>query len=48
MAREIQGGYEEAPDGGAVATTFPTKHLPPVTYRDMPEPLPLRKVLGPG
>jgi hypothetical protein len=31
-----------------VATTFPTRYLPPVTYRDMPEPLPLRKVLGPG
>ncbi len=48
MARDIQGGPGEAPDHGAVATTFPTKHLPPVTYRDMPEPLSLRKVLGPG
>jgi hypothetical protein len=48
MASEIQGGPAEAPEGGAVATTFPTKHLPPVTYRDMPEPLPLRRVLGPG
>jgi len=45
MAREIQ----EGPGGtGAVATTFPSKYLPPVTYREMPEPLPLRKVLGPG
>ena len=48
MAGEINGGPGETPDGGAVATTFPTKNLPPVTYRDMPEPLPLRKVLGPG
>jgi hypothetical protein len=48
MASEINGGPGETPDGGAVATTFPTKNLPPVTYRDMPEPLPLRKVLGPG
>ena len=48
MASEISGGPGETPDGGAVATTFPTKNLPPVTYRDMPEPLPLRKVLGPG
>jgi hypothetical protein len=45
MARDIQEGSGEA---GAVATTFPSKYLPPVTYREMPEPLPLRKVLGPG
>jgi hypothetical protein len=48
MARGIQGGPGEAPEAGAIATTFPTKYLPPVTYREMPEPLPLRKVLGPG
>lgn len=45
MARDIQEGSGEA---GAVATTLPSKHLPPVTYRDMPEALPLRKVIGPG
>jgi hypothetical protein len=45
MAREL----DEGPGGvGAVATTFPSRYLPPVTYKDMPEPLPLRKVLGPG
>jgi hypothetical protein len=33
---------------GAVAEEIPSRYLPPVTYRDMPEPLPLRKVLGPG
>jgi hypothetical protein len=45
MAREL----DEGPGGAeAVATTFPTKYLPPVTYKDMPEPLSLRKVLGPG
>jgi hypothetical protein len=48
MAREIHDGHGEASGGGEVATTFPTKNLPPVTYRDMPEPLSLRKVLGPG
>jgi hypothetical protein len=48
MARDIHGGHGEAPETGATATTFPTRHLPPVTYRDMPEPLPVRKVLGPG
>jgi hypothetical protein len=48
MARDIHDGSGEAHDTGAVATTFPSRHLPPVTYKDMPEPLPLRKVLGPG
>src|SRR5918999_1102992 len=48
MARDIEGGPGEPPDPGATATTSPRKPLPPVTYRDMPEPLPLRKVLGPG
>jgi hypothetical protein len=48
MARDIYGGPGEAPETGATATTFPTRYLPPVSYRDMPEPLPLRKVLGPG
>ena len=45
MARDIQEGSGEA---RAVATTFPSKYLPEVTYRDMPDALPLRKVLGPG
>jgi hypothetical protein len=48
MARDIHDGRGQAPGGSEVATTFPTRYLPPVTYRDMPEPLPLRKVLGPG
>jgi hypothetical protein len=48
MARDIHGEPGEAPETGATATTFPTRYLPPVTYRDMPAPLSLRKVLGPG
>lgn len=48
MARDIHGGHGEAPETGATATTFPTRYLPPVSYRDTPEPLPLCKVLGPG
>jgi hypothetical protein len=31
-----------------VAKEIPASELPPVTYRDLPEPLPLRKLLGPG
>ena len=37
MAREILDGR------GEVAATFPARYLPAVTYRDMPEPLPLRR-----
>ncbi len=33
---------------GAVAGELPSRNLPPATYQDLPEPLPLRKVLGPG
>lgn len=38
------------PAGGddAIATEIPSKHLPGIPYRDMPEPVPLRKIIGPG
>ena len=32
----------------ATAPEIPDRYLPGVPYREMPEPLPLRKVLGPG
>jgi hypothetical protein len=31
-----------------VATEIPSKHVAPVEYADLPEPLPLKKVLGPS
>jgi hypothetical protein len=31
---------------GELATELPSKYLPPVEYRDLPEPLPLRKIVG--
>jgi hypothetical protein len=31
---------------GTVATEVPSKNLPAVTYRDLPEPVPLRRVAG--
>lgn len=31
-----------------VADEIPSRNLPPVTFRDMPNPLPLWKLLGPG
>jgi Mn2+/Fe2+ NRAMP family transporter len=30
------------------ATEIPSKHLPPVAYIDLPEPLPLKRVIGPS
>ena len=33
---------------GAVAPEIPSGNLPAVTYRDMPEALPLRQIIGPG
>jgi hypothetical protein len=39
---------EGAVDSGAVAPEFPSRYFPPVTYRDLPEGAPLRRVLGPG
>ena len=47
MARDIHGG-PGGPRDRRDGDNLPTRHLPPVTYKDMPEPLPLRKVLGPG
>jgi len=34
--------------GGTIAPEIPSGNLPPVTYRDMPEPLPFWKIVGPG
>src|SRR5215210_5389674 len=42
------GGTAAPPQIGAVADEIPSSNLPPVTYEDLPDPLPLRKVLGPG
>lgn len=33
---------------GGVATEISSRYLPPVTYKDLPEPLPLNKVIGPS
>ena len=38
---EVTGREEYAPEP-------PSHHLPPMGYADMPEPLPLRKILGPS
>lgn len=34
--------------GESFAPEISSKHLPPVTYRDLPEPASLRRILGPG
>ena len=41
-------GGAASQEAGAVAEELPSRNLPPATYQDLPEPLPLRKVLGPG
>ncbi|HEX2075248.1 MAG TPA: Nramp family divalent metal transporter [Geodermatophilus sp.] len=38
----------ETAGGGNVATEIPSKNLAPVSYADLPEPLPMTKVLGPS
>jgi hypothetical protein len=49
MDERTRGAAEAAPpETGAVADELPSRNLPPATYQDLPEPLPLRKVLGPG
>jgi hypothetical protein len=35
-------------EGGRVALEVPSGQLPPVEYRDLPEPLPLGRIIGPG
>ena len=42
------GGAAASPETGAVVEEVPSRNLPPMTYQDLPKPLPLRKVLGPG
>jgi hypothetical protein len=46
MDQSMRAG--SAQETGAVADKVPSRNLPPVTYQDLPDPLPLRKVLGPG
>ena len=39
---------QRAGDGANFATEIPSKHVAPVEYADLPEPLPLKKVIGPS
>lgn len=38
----------EAPAGARIASEIRSDHLPGVAYRDLPEPQPLKKVIGPS
>jgi hypothetical protein len=38
----------EPAEPGTVATELPSKHVPPVQYADLPEPLPMKRVIGPS
>ena len=46
--RENTRGGMASPEVGATVEEIPSRNLPPVTYQDLPEALPLRKVSGPG
>ncbi|MDO5739745.1 MAG: Nramp family divalent metal transporter [Ornithinimicrobium sp.] len=48
LADNTLGGDPPTVPEGEIAHEIPWKHVPPVTYRDLPEPLPLRKVIGPS
>lgn len=39
---------ERSQTTGVTALEIPSRNLPPVTYRDLPEPLPLWRIMGPG
>ncbi|CAN5681355.1 hypothetical protein BH24ACT26_BH24ACT26_21440 [soil metagenome] len=47
MAR-TEKGPAAAPEERGIASEIPSQNLPAVSYRDMPEALPLRRVLGPS
>src|ERR671913_2094574 len=36
----------DPPGGGRIAPELPSRNLPGVEYRDLPDPLPLRKIVG--
>ncbi len=48
MREDTRGGAATSPEVGSVVEEIPSRNLPPATYQDLPEALPLRKVLGPG
>jgi hypothetical protein len=39
---------EDTAGGPNIATEIPSRHVAPVEYADLPEPLPMKKVLGPS
>ncbi len=39
---------EQARSGANIATEIPSKHLDAIEYADLPEPLPMKRVLGPS
>ncbi len=48
MDEGTRGSAETSGQVGTVAEEIPSGNLPPAKYEDLPDPLPLRKVLGPG
>ena len=48
MAEVVDRPGPDGEGGGGVATEIPSRHLQGVPYKDLPEPLPLRAVVGPS
>jgi len=48
MAGSVSTREEPAGAEGDYAPEPPSRHVPPMAYGDMPEPLPFRKILGPS
>jgi len=47
MREDTRGGAVTSPEVGAIVEEIPRRNLLPVTYQDLPEALPSRKVLRP-
>jgi hypothetical protein len=47
LREDTRGGVATSPEVGSAVEEIPSRNLPSVTYQDLPEALPLRKVLGP-
>lgn len=46
--RSAEAPPQTPPPELVVAPEIPSKHLPPAFYRELPKPIPLRRIIGPG
>src|ERR671914_1359726 len=48
MADVVDRRGPDGEGGGRIATEIPSRHLPAISYRPMPEPIPLARIVGPS